>query len=114
MQASEWNYRHYSKFLNTLPPYDASVIFRLWTGTAMAMHKRHQIYEESAACMCGCEDQTLQHVLWACPLVPSPPLALEYRRHLPSAQAVAHLLPANVDQRKIHLWKESCRREGQF
>ena len=103
-----WNHRHHSKLLSTLQPLQAMILFKLWTGSIMCKHKRQQLYGESAECACGHENQTVGHLLWTCALIPPPPPHLDYRRHLPPAQSIAHLLPPSVDLREVRLWKESC------
>ena len=105
-----WNSKQHAKFLQLLNPLDARILMKLWSGAIMCKHKRGQLYGESPECGCGWPDQTVQHLLWNCPLVAPPPLHLEYRRHLPPFQSVAHLLPLHADRHDVHLWRESCKR----
>ena len=107
---TSWNHRQHSRLLNSLPPLRAMVLLKLWTGAIMCKHKRQQIYGESPQCACGHDSQTVGHLLWSCPLVPPPPVHLEYRRHLPPSQSVTHLLPQCADMQEVGLWKESCLR----
>ena len=105
-----WNAKQHAKFLHLLNPLDARVLMKLWSGAIMCKHKRGQVYGESTECGCGWPDQTVKHLLWDCPLVAPPPLHLEYRRHLPPFQSVAHLLPLHADRHDVTLWRESCKR----
>ena len=106
-----WNHKQHNRLLMMVTPYERKVMLRLWTGSSMYQHKRalkrHQVYGESSKC---CEDQSLWHLLWQCPCVPPPPIALEYRKHLPRAQLVAHLLPEKADRAEVILWRQSCKR----
>ena len=105
-----WNHKQHCRFLMSATPYQRMVLLRLWSGAAMTQHKRQQIYAESPRCECGCEEQTLWHLFWDCPCYPPPPIAIEYRKHLPRFQSVAHLLPVHADKSEIALWRQSCRR----
>ena len=105
-----WNHRQHNRFLMAVTPYQRKVLLKLWSGAAMTQHKRQQIYGESSVCECGAEEQTLWHLFWQCPCYPPPPMALDYRRHLPRAQSVAHLLPLHADKMEIVLWRQSCHR----
>ena len=105
-----WNHRQHNRFLLVVTPYQRMVLLKLWTGAAMTQHKRQQIYGESPTCECGCEEQTLWRLFWECPRYPPPPVPLEYRRHLPRAQSVAHLLPMHADKTEISRWRQSCHR----
>ena len=111
---SSWNPKQHSKLLCSLPPLKAKVLWKLWAGSIMCKHKRQQLYGESPQCACGHADQTVQHLLWNCPLVPPPPVHLEHRRRLPPSQSVSHLLPAGADRVETMLWKESCIRALQI
>ena len=105
-----WNPKQHAKFVRSLPPLQASILLKLWTGSIMCKHKRQQLYGESPQCACGHADQTVQHLLWTCPLVPPPPPHLEHRRHLMPSQSVAHLLPEKADNTEVQLWRDSCQR----
>ena len=76
----------------------------------MCQHKHQQIYGESASCQCGCAEQTVWHLLWECPCYPPPLVTLEYRKHLPRFESVAHLLPEKAERADISLWRQSCHR----
>ena len=103
-----WNHRQHNRILMRVTPYERMVLLRLWTGSTMCQHKRHQAYGESPKCQCGHEDQNVWHLLWECPCVPIPPISLDFRRHLPRAQSVAHLLPENADRHDVETWRDSC------
>ena len=105
-----WNHKQHNRLLLAVSPYERMVLVKLWTGAAMCQHKRSQVYGESASCVCGCDDQTLRHLLWECPCVPPPPVSIEYRRHLPNSQAVSHILPPMASRVDVDLWKQSCMR----
>ena len=105
-----WNHKQHCRFLMASTPYHRMILLRLWSGAAMTQHKRQQLYAESPKCECGCEEQTLWHLFWNCPCYPPPPIALEFRKHLPRSQSVAHLLPMHADKTEIALWRQSCRR----
>ena len=103
-----WNHKQHNRLLMSVSPYERKVLLKLWSGAAMCQHKRGQVYGESTVCACGCEDQTLRHLLWECPCVPPPPPSIEFRRHLPNSQSVAHLLPLMAERADITAWKQSC------
>ena len=109
---SGWNFREHNRLLMSVSAYERGVLMKMWAGASMCQHKRHQIYGESAKCACGFEDQNVWHLLWQCPCSPPPPIHLEYRKHLPKAQSVAHLLPEKAGQTDVRLWREreSCKR----
>ena len=78
-----WNPKQHSKLLMSLSPLKAKILLKIWTGSIMCKHKRPQIYGESPMCACGHQEQTIQHLLWSCPLTPPPPVHLDHRRNLP-------------------------------
>ena len=98
-----WNHKQHNKLLMSVFPYERMVLLKLWTGASMC-------HGEDATCACGVPDQSLRHLLWECPCFPPPPVSIEYRRHLPNSQAVAHLLPPMANRADVLLWKESCMR----
>ena len=105
-----WNHKQHNKLLLSVSPYQRMVLMKLWTGTSMCQHKRSQIYGEDPTCPCGAPDQSIRHLLWECPCSPPPSISIEYRRHLPCSQSVAHLLPPFATPDEVRAWKESCMR----
>ena len=105
-----WNVKQHVKLIDTLAPYQAATMLKLWSGAIMCAHKRSQVFHEEAKCMCGHPDQTIYHVLWECPMVQIAPPHLDYRRHLEASRSVAHLLPPFPEAQEVMHWRESCLR----
>ena len=97
-----WNHKQHNKLLLAVSPYQRMVLMKLWTGSSMCQHKRSQVYGEDASCPCGAPDQSVRHLLWECAYSPPPSVGIEYRRHLPNSQSVAHLLPWPLLERSEH------------
>ena len=105
-----WNHKQHNKLLLAVSPCQRMVLMKLWTGSSMCQHKRSQVYGEDASCPCGAPDQSVRHLLWECAYSPPPSVGIEYRRHLPNSQSVAHLLPPMATPGEVRAWKESCMR----
>ena len=105
-----WNHKQHNKLLLSVSPCERMALMKLWTGSSMCQHKRSQIYGEEATCACGAPGQSIRHLLWECACFPPPSISIEFRRHLPNAQSVAHLLPPMATSSKVRTWRESCMR----
>ena len=73
----------------------------------MCGHKRAQLYGGDPSCTCGADVQSLEHLLWSCPLSEPCPDYLKYRSELPPAYPVAHLLKWGADPCEVRHWTNS-------
>ena len=83
---------------------------KIWTGAVMTREKAAKLGGESAECQCGSPVQSLEHLVWECPLSEPLPDSLEYFRSFPPARSVAHILMSDADSRDHADWKRLCRR----
>ena len=79
----------------------------------MTRAKKAIVQGTDPKCECG-EIQSVYHLLWECELVAPPSLDIAYRKDIPPAQSVAHILPLSADSREVVLWKTSCLRAIQI
>ena len=97
--------------LRTMNSWDQTPIVRVWTGSVMTRTKSALIGRCSEqGCVCGCELQTLRHILWECPLTEAAGEQIEFWSLLPPAQSVSHLLPHPATNKEIEAWKVSFKR----
>ena len=101
------NEKQHQKLLRGLSHLDATIAVKIWSGSVMCGHKRAQLHGGDPSCSCGAEVQTVEHILWSCPLSEVCPDYLAYRQELPSAFSVAHLLKWGADPCEVKHWTDS-------
>ena len=99
------------KLLADLNEHSASVLVRVWTGCAMTAKRKHMLdHSFSPMCQCEREEQSIEHLLYHCPLVP-PPSPEEYEwRAKPSAFSVTLLCSYWATPDDMVTWESMCRR----
>ena len=107
IESPSWN--HMRKYLATLNQYRAVTILRCWSGVAMVgQHKETLQQGEKFPCACGCESQTLEHLMWDCDLVPGKPEDLLWWSLLSPAEKLV-LLPASGREPGYYSdWRRVC------
>ena len=102
-----YNVKQHSTLLRSLSELDASCLLKIWTGSVMCGHKRAQMFGGDAACLCGEQDQTWEHVLWHCPMIPPPPVNLLHLSRLPLAFSVSLILPWGASPADTIIWRHA-------
>ena len=99
------------KLLQSVSPYQAALLCKIWSGSAMTRAHRHTIsHEETPWCACGEEEQTIDHLLFRCPLGDSlMPEEADWAKR-PPAQSVALLCPREADPDLKKVWRNICRK----
>ena len=107
----EWNPKEHRKFLNSLHPHAASVIFRVWTGCAMTSAHAYAIGKaETPHCQCGHEQQTVKHLIFQCPLKGECPVEIQAWEQKDNCVSMACLCPPKADKENVALWRCLCTR----
>ena len=73
-------------------------------------HKATISGEGDGMCTCGLARQDIPHLLFACPLLPEPGLAIRSLEELPPSINSALILPSDANDQLIYAWKEACAR----
>ena len=103
--------KSHQRFLKGLSPFSAKVIMRVWAGCPMTLgHKATISGNGEGLCTCGMERQDIPHLLFRCPLLPEPSLAIRSLEAYPPAVQAALILPADANDALIFAWKEACAR----
>ena len=105
------NWRAMRRLHASLSPKDAVVLLRIWAGAAMTASHRHTIdSQESALCKeCQCEE-TVEHLMWHCPLhEQGRPHSLAWWHTLPPAASQSLLCPRNESLSFLTDWRRACR-----
>ena len=99
------------KFLADLPPHAASIIVRVWTGCAMTAKCKHMLdHAYSPMCQCEQDEQTMEHLLYHCLLVPPPTTDEREWRAKPSAFSTTLLCSYWATPADMTTWESMCRR----
>ena len=98
------------KYLKSLLPYSASVMVKIWTGSIMTKAHRATIESSSPMCDCDMEPQTLDHLLYRCPLIDPPTPDILAWADRPPCESVALLCLAGLSDNDHGVWKHVCAR----
>ena len=99
----------HKKLLGEVSSYQASLLLRVWSGVAMTRaHKHTLMTQESPTCACELEEQTIDHLLFRCPLSGSVMPEEEAWASRPPAQTVALLCPREMDPDVKKVWRNLC------
>ena len=99
------------RLLAQLRPFDAAILLRIWGGSVLTRAHRHTVDPTvEPSCMCGFHSQTLDHLLYHCPLVdpPDPPIRA-WAARVPG-ESIALLCPPTADSSIVRIWKRVCLR----
>ena len=104
-----WN--HMRKFWKSLPSYEAATIMSIWSGSVMTASHRHTMDPTfSPLCACRQENQTLDHLMWRCPLHSrNRPMDLAWWAQLPKASSVSLVFPRHETMAFYRDWKRVCK-----
>ena len=105
---------HVKKHMTLLaeqPPHATSVLLRVWCGCAMTAQRKHMLDPAvSEECQCGAECQSIEHLLYHCPLVSPPDDDMREWSRLPSAFSSALLCSWLFDPKQMEVWERMCKR----
>ena len=102
------------RLLNSIRPYEAATLLRIWGGSVLTKSHWHTIDKAiEPSCMCGAENQTLDHLLYWCPLLDPPPLDIQAWALRVPAESIALLCPPSADNSTLRTWKRVCLRAVQ-
>ena len=105
------DWEHMRKFLCGLPPYDAAVMAKIWSGSLLTKsHRRTLNPLVSELCDCGEETQDINHLLWFCPLYPIGfPSELKWWHTLEQSASHALILPRGESLAFKKDWRRICK-----
>ena len=99
----------HKNLLREVSSYQASVLLRVWSGVAMTRAHKHTIMpQESPLCACELENQTIDHLLFRCPLSGTVMPEEEAWASRRPAQTVALLCPREIDPDVKKVWRNLC------
>ena len=107
------NVKQHSTLLRSVSELDASCLLNIWTSSVMCGHKRAQVFGGDAACPCGEQDQTWEHVLWHCPMVPPPPVNLLHLSRLPPHPTLGCLASGHYHMETSMYQSTRCHEENE-
>ena len=107
---SQVNVKQHQKLLDSLSQYDTCVIIRVWTGAAMTLEMKSKFQDVSPQCPCGEGPQSVEHLMYHCPLHPCEDLGVLALSRQPPAYANALLCRIEWDARELTVWRRACKR----
>ena len=104
------NWKAMSKFLRRLSPVVSSTLLRIWGGVPMTGDRKFRLMgAESGACKCGAQAETLEHLMWDCPMFATQrPLHLTWWSTLPNACVQTLLCPRSESNAFVRDWQSVC------
>ena len=109
------NVAQYARFLKKVSSYRAMILARIWAGCPMTRaHKRTIDKSVNDMCMCQMETQDIAHIVFRCPLLPSPPASVSLLSSLPPAFTSALILSKHLHRDVLEGWKAACMRAVTF
>ena len=99
------------KLLRELHPHAVTIMLRVWTGCAMTAKRKH-LLDPAYSPMCQCEqaEQTIEHLLYHCPLVSPIPDDLREWQSKPSAFSITLLCSYWATPDDMAKWERMCKR----
>ena len=98
------------KYLRSLNPYMQMVIARVWAGCPMTLAHRKTIDPSiDATCPCGGADQTIEHLLFSCDLLPEVP-GLDSLKDLSPSFTRALIFSKHLPREMVGIWRDACKK----
>ena len=105
------NWQAMMKLLQKSTPLEATTLIRIWGGVLMTGERKYRLMgAQSAACCCGAAQETLEHIMWECPILNAQrPLHLMWWSTLAPACTQVLLCPRAESNSFARDWVAVCK-----